>query len=64
MAVAFVGAPSKPLSAAGQNAAGTNHSTKRMADGKQWMTENLKVAIGPSYCYEDAEENCRRYGRL
>ena len=35
-----------------------------MADGKQWMTHNLDVNTMPSYCYEDAEQNCRRYGRL
>jgi uncharacterized protein (TIGR02145 family) len=35
-----------------------------MADGKQWTVENLNVATVPSYCYDDAEQNCRRYGRL
>lgn len=35
-----------------------------MADGKQWMTDNLDVNAAPSHCYEDAESNCRRYGRL
>lgn len=44
--------------------ASASHSSKRMADGKQWVTENLNVDTGPSYCYEDAERNCRRYGRL
>jgi uncharacterized protein (TIGR02145 family) len=39
-------------------------SSKRMPDGKQWMTENLKVDAPGSYCYEDSEPNCRRYGRL
>src|SRR5262245_20868868 len=43
--------------------AGTIRST-RMADGKEWMTENLDVNASPSYCYDDAELNCRRYGRL
>lgn len=56
IAVAFVGAP--------QQAAGTSHSSKRMPDGKEWMTENLKVAVDPSYCYEGSEDHCRRYGRL
>jgi uncharacterized protein (TIGR02145 family) len=37
---------------------------KRMLDGKLWTTENLNVPVAPSYCYDDAEENCRRYGRL
>lgn len=35
-----------------------------MPDGLHWMTENLNVAAEPSYCYDDAAENCRRYGRL
>ena len=35
-----------------------------MPDGKQWMTENLKVVVNASYCYDDSQENCRRYGRL
>src|SRR5262245_10743157 len=37
---------------------------RRMADGKQWMTQNLNVKTAASYCYEDAEQNCRQYGRL
>jgi uncharacterized protein (TIGR02145 family) len=35
-----------------------------MSDGKQWTTDNLSVDVRPSYCYDDSEENCRRYGRL
>jgi len=35
-----------------------------MADGKQWTTHSLNVNTVPSYCYEDAELNCRQYGRL
>jgi uncharacterized protein (TIGR02145 family) len=42
----------------------TNVSSKRMPDGKQWTTANLNVEIAGSYCYDDAERNCRRYGRL
>jgi uncharacterized protein (TIGR02145 family) len=42
----------------------TMYSSKRMADGRQWMTGNLRVNTAPSYCYDDAELNCRRYGRL
>ncbi len=38
--------------------------SKRMADGKRWTTHNLAVAATPSYCYENAELNCRKYGRL
>lgn len=65
MAVGSVGAAcSTHYSAQRANASGTNHSSKRMPDGKQWTTDNLNVAISGSYCYEDAELNCRRYGRL
>jgi uncharacterized protein (TIGR02145 family) len=35
-----------------------------MADGKEWTTANLNVHTSSSYCYDDAESNCRRYGRL
>jgi uncharacterized protein (TIGR02145 family) len=28
------------------------------------MTSNLNANASPSYCYDDAESNCRRYGRL
>ena len=38
--------------------------SKQMADGKEWTTSNLNVVTAGSYCYEDAEENCGRYGRL
>ena len=43
---------------------GTTPASRRMADGKQWTTANLNVNTSPSYCYDDAETNCRRYGRL
>jgi uncharacterized protein (TIGR02145 family) len=35
-----------------------------MADGKQWTVENLNVDTAPSYCYDGAQLNCSRYGRL
>jgi uncharacterized protein (TIGR02145 family) len=38
--------------------------SKRMADGKVWTTRNVDVDVAPSYCYDDAEANCLRYGRL
>ena len=50
-------------SAEEQNVSGTIPS-KQMADGNEWTTANLNVEASPSYCYEDAESNCRRYGRL
>jgi uncharacterized protein (TIGR02145 family) len=39
-------------------------TSKRMADGKEWTTANLNVNTPSSYCYDLAEPNCRRYGRL
>lgn len=29
-----------------------------------WMANNFDVKVPGSYCYEDKEENCRKYGRL
>ena len=42
----------------------TGSTMHKMADGKEWTTANLNVNASPSYCYDDAERNCRRYGRL
>src|SRR5215813_11301652 len=64
IAFGFVSASLGPLPAQGQQASGTINSSKRMADGKQWTTHNLNVKTAGSYCYEDAEPNCRQYGRL
>src|SRR5436190_13429885 len=65
IAVGFVsGAGSTPRSAKDQSLSGTIASSKRMADGKEWTTANLNVNTSSSYCYDDAEPNCRRYGRL
>jgi len=47
-----------------QNSSGSKPSFKRMADGKEWTTHNLSVKTVLSYCYGDAEQNCRQYGRL
>jgi uncharacterized protein (TIGR02145 family) len=47
-----------------QNPSGTVASSKRMADGNEWTTANLDVNTSSSYCYDDAESNCRQYGRL
>lgn len=58
------GAGSTQRSAKDQNLSGTIAPSKRMADGKEWTTANLNVNTSPSYCYDDAERNCRQYGRL
>src|SRR5262250_1850031 len=52
------------LAAQAQHASGTTYSSRRMSDGKEWMTQNLDVDTVPSYCFQDVELNCRRYGRL
>jgi len=64
IAIASTSAFSGRISAQEQEADGTMNSYRRMADGKQWTTHNLNVKTVPSYCYEDAEANCRQYGRL
>jgi uncharacterized protein (TIGR02145 family) len=38
--------------------------TKRMADDKLWMTTNLNTKVDDSYCYDDKEDSCKKYGRL
>ena len=66
LSVAFgsVGAAgSTPNAATAQNVTGPNAS-RRMADAKEWTTTNLNINVSPSFCYDDAESNCRRYGRL
>jgi uncharacterized protein (TIGR02145 family) len=66
LSIAFgsVGGAGSQRSPKEQNVSGTSSSSRRMADGREWMTANLNVNASPSYCYDDAEPNCRRYGRL
>ncbi|MGH7712403.1 MAG: FISUMP domain-containing protein [Gemmatimonadaceae bacterium] len=51
-------------SANDQEGTDTIYSATRMPDRKHWMAKNLNVATAGSYCYEDSELNCSRYGRL
>ncbi len=66
LAIAFgsVSAPVARLSAQDRKASGAEVTSRRMADGKQWTTHNLNIGPVASYCYADAERNCRQYGRL
>ena len=48
----------------GEKASSAMYPSQRMADGKQWTTANLNVNTSSSYCYDDAEQKCRQYGRL
>ena len=43
---------------------GNRYSVRKMPDNNLWMTTNLKLNIPESYCYDNATENCDRYGRL
>ena len=45
-------------------AAGLAIASARMPDGREWTTENLSVNVTGSYCYDDSEQQCQRYGRL
>ncbi|HTE08238.1 MAG TPA: FISUMP domain-containing protein [Flavitalea sp.] len=40
------------------------YPVKLFPDNTLWMTANLKLKVPGSYCYENMEENCERYGRL
>jgi uncharacterized protein (TIGR02145 family) len=64
IACGSVGGAGSQRPAKQQNSSGTISTSKRMSDGKQWTTANLDVNASPSYCYDDDESNCRRYGRL
>jgi len=33
-------------------------------EGQTWMAENLNRNVGSSWCYDDRDSNCVRYGRL
>jgi uncharacterized protein (TIGR02145 family) len=43
---------------------GNIYDFKLMPDNKFWITDNLKINIPGSYCYDGAKGNCDRYGRL
>ena len=43
---------------------GNKYPVKRMLDNNLWMTNNLKLNIPDSYCYENIKDNCEQYGRL
>jgi uncharacterized protein (TIGR02145 family) len=43
---------------------GNRYAVKKLKNEKLWMTMNLNIKIPASYCYDDNEDNCKRYGRL
>jgi len=64
IAIACLGSSCEQRSTKDQNVSHTIDFFRRMADGKRWTSGNLNVNTVPSYCYENAEQNCRRYGHL
>ena len=43
---------------------GNRYIIKLFIDNNLWLTSNLQLNIPGSYCYENMEKNCERYGRL
>lgn len=43
---------------------GNTYAVKKLPDNRLWTTDNLQIDIPGAYCYENAPENCRQYGRL
>ena len=64
VALGCLGASSLSLASADDQTQPRVVASRRMPDGKQWTLENLNVDSRSSYCYDDAAQNCRRYGRL
>jgi uncharacterized protein (TIGR02145 family) len=58
--IASACAAHRPLTTAAEAA----QPSMLLPNGNEWMTDNLNVDVRGSYCYENVELNCRRYGRL
>lgn len=44
--------------------AGNSYQAMKMPDGKDWTTENIRINLPGSFCYDSLQSNCDRYGRL
>ena len=62
IALGAIGGVAAAQRSANNQASSSTIASMRMADGKEWTTTNLNVNVQPSYCYDDEEPNCRRYG--
>jgi len=43
---------------------GKTYKALKMPDGKIWMAENLNFVADSSWCYNNEDSNCAKYGRL
>ncbi len=43
---------------------GQTYKWVRLKDGKKWMTQNLNYKTKDSWCYDEKNSNCDKYGRL
>jgi uncharacterized protein (TIGR02145 family) len=44
--------------------AGNRYPVVKMADGKEWTTQNIAIDLPGSLCYDGLTANCDRFGRL
>jgi len=43
---------------------GQSYTWVRLKDGKKWMSQNLNYQMSGSWCYDNENGNCTKYGRL
>ena len=43
---------------------GERYKVVKLLDGNWWLAENLRFKIDGSFCYDNDEDNCKKYGRL
>jgi len=43
---------------------GQTYKWLRLKDGKKWIVQNLNYEMADSWCYDDMDSNCAKYGRL
>ncbi len=47
-----------------RDADGNTYSSKRMRDGRTWVSENLRLELPDSSCYDGMASQCAQLGRL